>query len=310
MSEQHKIIFKMKKLLLLTVLIFLSQFSKAQELLFDVTVNTPKIQNVDPKVFKDLETNIQEFLNNRKWTEDVYDQEERIKCQIQLTITEEVSQTSFRADLAIQSTRPIYGSSVETPLLNHVDKDVVFNYEPFQPIVFSKNLFQDNLSSLLGYYVNLILGMDYDSFSPLGGDQYFRIAQEIIQSVPQNAASAFPGWRQIDGNRNRYWIIENLTSPRIRDYRVAMHKYHREGLDNMHLDPNAARASVMESIATIKDVNRNYPNSMIMQMFANSKRDELIEIFKNGTKIEKDEFHKIMVRIDASNANEYRRIGK
>ena len=118
----------MKKFLLLPFIIFLSQFVNAQELLFDVKVNTPKIQNVDPKVFKDMETNIQEFLNNRKWTEDVYEQEERIKCQIQLTITEEVSQTSFRADLAIQSTRPIYGSSEETPLLNHVDKDIVFNY--------------------------------------------------------------------------------------------------------------------------------------------------------------------------------------
>ena len=152
--------------------------------------------------------------------------------------------------------------------------------------------------------------MDYDSFSPLGGDPYFRIAQNIIQSVPQNAASSFPGWRQIDGNRNRYWIIENLTSPRIRDYRMAMYKYHREGLDNMHLDSATARAKVMEAIATMKDVNRNYPSSMIMQMFANSKRDELIEIFKQGTKIEKDDLHKIMVRIDASNANEYRRIGK
>ena len=300
----------MKKFILLPFIIFLSQFSTAQELLFDVKVNTPKIQNVDPKVFKDMETNIQEFLNNRKWTDDVYDQEERIKCQIQLTITEEVSQTSFRADLAIQSSRPIYGSSEETTLLNHVDKDVVFNYEPFQPIVFSKNLFQDNLSALLGYYVNLILGMDYDSFSTLGGDPYFRICQDIIQSVPQNAASAFPGWRQIDGNRNRYWIIENLTSPRIRDYRTSMYKYHREGLDNMHLDPTTARATIMEAIAVIKEVNRNYPSSMIMQMFANSKRAELIEIFKQGTKLEKDDFHKIMVRIDASNANEYRRIGK
>lgn len=300
----------MKKIFLLTFVILFSQFSFAQELLFDVKINTPKIQDVDPKVFKDMETSIQEFLNNRKWTEDVYDQEERIKCQIQLTIEEELSQTSFRANLAIQSTRPIFGSSEETPLLNHVDKDIVFNYEPFQPIVFSKNLFQDNLSALLGFYVNVILGMDYDSFSPLGGDPYFRIAQDIIQSVPQNAASAFPGWRQIDGNRNRYWIIENLTSPRIRDYRMAMYKYHREGLDNMHLDPAAARATVMEAITTMKDVNRNYPASMIMQMFANSKRDELIEIFKQGTKPEKDNFHKIMVRIDASNASEYRRIGK
>ena len=300
----------MKKILLLTFTIFLTQFSIAQELLFDVTVNTPKIQDVDPKVFKDMETSIQEFLNNRKWTGDVYEQEERIKCKIQLTIEEELSQTSFRANLAIQSTRPIYGSTEETPLLNHVDKNVIFNYEPFQPIVFSKNLFQDNLSALLGFYVNVILGMDYDSFSPFGGDPFFQTAQDIITSIPQSAASSYPGWRQIDGNRNRYWMIENLTSPRIKDYRMAMYKYHREGLDNMHIDSNAGRSTILEAINTIKSVNRNYPSSMILQMFANSKRGELIEIFKNGTRIEKDEFFKVMVRVDASNANEYGRIGK
>ncbi|HFC00243.1 MAG TPA: DUF4835 family protein [Phaeodactylibacter sp.] len=300
----------MKKILLLILTLSLVQFAKAQELLFDVKVNTPKIQDVDPKVFSNMETAIQEFLNNKKWTEDVYEPEEKIKCKIQLTIEEELSQTSFRASLAIQSTRPIFGSSEETPLLNHVDKDVIIDYEPFQPIVFSKNSFQDNLSSLLGFYVNIILGMDYDSFSPMGGEKYFQIAQEILTSIPQSATSKYLGWRQLDGNRNRYWIIENLTSPRIRDYRMAMYKYHREGLDKMHLDPTASRATIMEAIMTIKSVNRNYPSSMILQMFANSKRKELIEIMKKGDKTQKDNFFKAMVRIDASNASDYGRIGK
>jgi len=300
----------MKKLLFLAFTIFLSQTSSAQELLFDVTVNTPKIQNVDPKVFSNMETSIQEFLNNRKWTEDVYEQEERIKCKIQLTITEEISQTTFRADLAIQSTRPIFGSSEQTPLLNHVDKDVVFNYEPFQPIVFSKNLFQDNLSSILGFYANIVLGMDYDSFAPLGGDQYFQAAQEVLTSIPQNLTGTYQGWRQLDGNRNRYWMIENLLSPRVRDFRLALYKYHREGLDNMVENPETSRTTIMTNIKTIEQVNRNYPNSMILQMFANSKRNELIEILKKGDKSQKDNFFRAMVKIDASNANLYSKIGK
>ena len=300
----------MKKILILILSISLVQLMTAQELIFDVKVNTPKIQNVDPKVFSNMETQIKEFLNNKKWTNDAYEPEERIKCKFQLTIEEELSQTSFRASIAIQSTRPIFGSDQETPLLNHVDKDVVFNYEPFQPIIFSENLFQDNLSSLLGFYVNIILGMDYDSFSPMGGDKYFQIAQEIVTSIPQSATSKFSGWRQLDGNRNRYWIIENLTSPRVRDYRMAMYKYHREGLDNMHLDPVASRAVIIETIKTIKSVNRNYPSSMILQMFANSKRNELIEIMKKGDKTQKDIFFKAMVRIDASNASAYGKIGK
>lgn len=300
----------MKKIFLFICLISLSKLASAQELLFDVTINTPKIQNVDPKVFSNMETQIQEFLNSRKWTNDVYEQEERIRCKIQLTIKEELSQTSFRANLAIQSSRPIYGSNEVTSLLNHVDNDVVFSYEPFQPIVFSDNLFQDNLSSILGFYVNIILGMDYDSFSPLGGNKYFQIAQQIVTSIPQNAASQFPGWRQIDGNRNRYWIVENLNSPRIRDMRTAMYKYHREGLDNMHLDVVAARAAIADAVTTIGQVNRNYPNSMIVQMFANSKRGELIEIMKRGDRVQKQKFSKTMVKIDASNANEYYKIGK
>ncbi len=300
----------MKKFLLLTFVIFFSQLILAQELLVDVTVNTPKIQNVDPKVFSNLETSIQEFLNNQKWTDDVYEPEERIRCKIQLTIDQELSQTSFRATIAIQSTRPIFGSSEQTPLLNHVDKDVVFTYEPFQPIIFSKNLYQDNLSSLLGFYANVILGMDYDSFSPLGGDTYFQVAQEVLTNIPQNVTGQFPGWRQLDGNRNRYWIIENLTSPRVRDYRMSMYKYHREGLDSMTENPDQGRATIMDAVKTIQQVNRNYPNSMILQMFANSKRGELIEIIKSGDKTQKDDFFKIMVRIDASNANEYGKIGR
>jgi len=300
----------MKKILLLTFVIFFSQLILAQELLVDVTVNTPKIQNVDPKVFSNLETSIQEFLNNQKWTDDVYEPEERIRCKIQLTIDQELSQTSFRATIAIQSTRPIFGSSEQTPLLNHVDKDVVFSYEPFQPIVFSRNLYQDNLSSLLGFYANIILGLDYDSFSPMGGEAFFQVAQEVMTNIPQNVTGQFPGWRQLDGNRNRYWIIENLTSPRIRDFRMSMYKYHREGLDTMNENPDEARTTIMEAVKTIQQVNRNYPSSMILQMFANSKRGELIEIIKKGDKTQKSDFFKIMVRIDASNASEYNKVGR
>jgi len=300
----------MKKLLLFVFAIISSQLTFGQEILSDVTVNTPKIQDVPKSVFDDLEKSIQEFLNNRKWTNDVYEPEERIKVKIQLTITEEVSQTTFKANLSIQSTRPIFGTNEETPLLNHEDKDIVFSYEQYQPIVFSKNLFQDNLSSILGFYANLIIGLDYDSFSPFGGEEYLQAAQEVLTNIPQNVTGTYPGWRQLDGNRNRYWIIENLTSPRVRDYRQAMYKYHREGLDTMVENPDAARDLVYETIKTIKGVNRNYPNSMIMQMFANCKRKELIEIMKKGDKSQKDDFFKIMVRVDAANASEYAKVGR
>ncbi|MFK8103500.1 MAG: DUF4835 family protein, partial [Saprospiraceae bacterium] len=159
----------MKKIILFTVLAFLHFASQAQEVIFDITINTPKLQTADPKVFESLEEALENFLNNRKWTEDVYEQEERIKCKVQLTIRDELSATSFNADLAIQATRPVFGSSYETALLSHVDKDVTFSYEPFQPLVYAKNTYNDNLTSIMAFYVYIILAMDYDSFSAFGG---------------------------------------------------------------------------------------------------------------------------------------------
>jgi len=301
---------KMKKIFLLSITLLMANFLLAQELEFEITVNTPKLQTADPKVFENLKEAIQEFLNSRKWTEDVYEPEERIKCKLQITIEEELSATRFRANIAIQSRRPIFKSGEETPMLNHVDKDFIFDYEAFQPIVFSKNLFQDNLSSVLGFYAYIVLGMDYDSFSPLGGEKYYQVAQDILTNIPQNAASQYPGWRQLDGNRNRYWIVESLLNPRVRDYRQAMYEYHRLSLDNMSEDSNQARAVMASAIGKINDVSRNYPNAMILQMFSNSKRSEVIEIFKKGTKSEKDSSYKTMIRIDPANASEYAKIGR
>ena len=152
--------------------------------------------------------------------------------------------------------------------------------------------------------------MDYDSFSPLGGEEYFKIAQDILNNVPQNAASQFPGWRQLDGNRNRYWIIENLMNPRVRDFRQGMYEYHRLSLDMMSEDAIASRAVMTNVINKINEVSRSYPNAMILQMFCNSKRSEIIEIFKKGTKNEKSQLNRTMIRIDAANASEYAKIGR
>ena len=300
----------MKKIFLLSLTLLMANFLLAQEIEFEVTINTPKLQTADPKVFENLEKAIEEFANNRKWTEDVFEPEERIKCKLQITIEEELSATRFRANIAIQSRRPIYGSDEETPMLNHVDKDFTFDYEAFQPIVFSKNLYQDNLSSILAFYAYIVIGMDYDSFSPLGGNKYFQIAQDILINIPQNAAAQYPGWRQKDGNRNRYWIVESFLHPRVRDFRQAMYEYHRLSLDTMSENADQARAVMASAIDKVNGVSRNYPNAMILQMFSNSKRSEVIEIFKNGTKTEKDKSYKTMIRIDPANASEYAKIGR
>jgi hypothetical protein len=281
---------------------------QAQELTFSVKINTLKLQTVDPKVFATLEQAIAEFLNNQKWTEDVFETKERINCNLVLTIQEELSPTSFKADLAIQASRPVYGSTYETRMLNHLDKEVTFSYEQFQPLIYSKNVFNDNLSSILAFYVYIILGMDYDSFSLFGGDEHYQTAQEILNTVPQNVASSAAGWRSVEGNRNRYWIMENILSPRVRPLRQGLYEYHRQGLDMMANDVNTGRAILLQALEEVDKVNQSYPNAMIVQMFSNAKSDEIVEIFKRGTRQEQDRVVQIMTKVDATNASKYRNI--
>ncbi|MCB0628344.1 MAG: DUF4835 family protein [Saprospiraceae bacterium] len=298
----------MSRLALILLSLIISIGLQAQELNANVKVNTQKLQTVDPKVFETLEQTIQEFLNNQKWTSDVFELEERINCNFILTIQEELSPTSFKADLAVQSSRPVYMSEYETPLFNYIDKEVTFYYEQYQPIQYSRNQYNDNLSAVLAYYAFIIIGKDYDSFSPMGGEPYFQLAQDILNSVPQSAASSNPGWRSVEGNRNRYWLVENIMSPRVRPMRQAMYAYHRDGLDVMFQDVETGRAVITQALSEIGSVNQSYPNSMIVQLFNNEKSAELVEIYKLGSLEQQNEVIRLMSRLDPANASKYRAI--
>ncbi|GJM34156.1 MAG: DUF4835 domain-containing protein [Saprospiraceae bacterium] len=280
----------------------------SQELNFTVKINTQKLQVTDQKVFETLERTLLEFLNNQKWTNTVFESEERINCNLILTIQEEYPPSGFKGHLAIQSSRPVFGSDYETPMFNYIDKEVTFEYEQFQPIVYSKNNYNDNLSSALAFYAHIILGMDYDSFSPFGGEEYFQRAQDIVNSVPPSAASANPGWRSVDGNRNRFWLIENILSPRVKSYRQAMYDYHRQGLDLMASDSETGRANMAQALDVMPVVNQSYPNSMILALFSSNKAQEIVEIFKRGTLPEQNQVMRAMVKIDPANASKYRGI--
>jgi hypothetical protein len=298
----------MKRLLLFGMIMLAGSWLAGQELNVTVKINTQKLQNVDPAVFTTLEGTMLEFLNSQKWTDDIFEREERINCNILLTIQEELSPTRFKADLAIQSTRPVYNSEYETQMLNHIDRDVTFSYEQFQPIIYSKNAYNDNLSSVMAFYAYIVLGLDYDSFSLYGGDKYFQIAQDILNNIPQGAAAANPGWRSLDGDRNRFWMIENILSPRARPMREGMYKYHRQGLDIMADDPDTGRAVILQALDGVRSVVQTYPNSLIVQMFSNSKSLELVEIFKRGPLPEKNNFIVQMSKIDPTNAQRYRSV--
>lgn len=298
----------MRKLLFSLFLLLTALRLGAQELNVTVRINTQKLQSTDPKVFETLEATVREFLNTQKWTEEVFELEERINANVLITIQEEISATSFKADIAIQASRPVYGSDYETPLINHIDKGVTFFYEQFQPLQFSQNAFNDNLSSVLAFYAYIMLGLDFDSFSPYGGEPYFQAAQDILNNVTQAAAAANPGWRSLDGNRNRFWLIENILSPRVRPYRQAWYDYHRQGLDLSASDVATGRAIIAAALEEIRNVDQAYPNSMIIQVFTDTKSQEILEIFKRGTPQEQNTVVQVMTRIDASNAAQYRAI--
>lgn len=301
----------MKKYSFLLLFLLASLGIFAQELDFQVTINTPKLQTADPKVFETLETAIQEFMNNTKWTNDVFEQEERIKGSIVLNINEEQSATRFTAELAIQAVRPVFNSSEETVMFRYQDKDIWFDYEQYQPLIYAQNTYNDHLTSILAFYAYIIIGLDYDSFSPIGGEPYFERALETVNNIPAGVAAVQPaGWRAQDSGKriNRYWLTENLLSPRVRPYRQAMYDYHRQGLDLMANDAVAGRAIIGQAIDAINGVQRAYPNSMILQLFSDAKSDEITEIFAAASMAEKNKVIQVMTRVDGARSAKYRSI--
>jgi len=295
----------------LLLLLAFVQANAQGELNCTVRVNTPQLQNTDRRVFDQLEVTIREFLNSTKWTNDAFELEERIKCNFIFTIKSEQG-NSFEAELAVQAVRPVYGSGYETPMLSHLDKDITFQYDQNQPIVFQPDAPDNqNLPAVLAFYAYVILGMDYDSYSLYGGDQHLVTAQQIVTNLQNSSSNKSAGWRPSDGgkNRNRYWIIENLLNPRVRPYRAAMYTYHRKGLDMFSSDMEAGKQAIMLALEEVDKVNTAYFNSMITQMFANAKKDELVEMWKIGGKQQKDRVQQIMTKIDPANTQRYREIG-
>jgi hypothetical protein len=295
----------MRVVVVLFSFLFFVKAAVAQELNFDVSITTPKLNLVDPNVFKTLENSMTEFFNNTSFTDDEFEDDERIQGNIQLIIKDELSATSFLADLRIQSIRPVFGSNYSTQLMNYIEKDIAFSYRELQPIDKSVNGYVDNLSSILSYFAYTIIAFDYDSFSPQGGQTYFTIAQNIMDAVPSDVRESDAAWTVRGPRRSRYWIWENSQNAKFVDYRNAFYDYHRLSLDRMAESPDEAKDVMVKTIETMRQVERSEPNAMLVQMFVDSKREEILEIFKNATKAQQSAVYKAMVKIDPARISDY-----
>lgn len=284
-------------------LLFIIVNARAQEFNLEVRVNAPALKIADPRSVVALEKAINEFFNDRKWTSDEYETEERIEGNIQINIKDDPQANSFVADMFITSGRPVYNSNYTTPILNHVDRDISFQYSEQDPLRDNRSVFTDNLSSILTFYAYVILGFDYDSFAMNGGDEHFKTANNIVANIPPNVSSSDRNWSSLGGDRNRYWLIENVLNPRMRRYRQAYYDYHRKGLDRMTEDAIVSKAIMLSSLKEVAAVNETYPNAMLLQMFSNSKRSEILEVFKNSTKSEQRQVFDIMSKIDPAQSD-------
>lgn len=295
------------KLSILLVLVVLAGFVHGQEFNLEVKVSSPANMITDEKVFESLENELREFFNSNTWTDDSFDDHERIQGNIQLTIKEELSSGSFRAELVIQTSRPVYNSNVQSPIMRYIDKSISFTYTGLQPIRITTDGYNDNFSSILSFFAYYMLGMDYDSFSPMGGDLYFDKAFGLYNALPSSLQRGDSGWTTDDKRqKNRYFLIENIRNPKFRRFREAMYSYHRKGMDKMYTDVVAARSVVLESITDVGRVNKEINNTILPQMFADTKRIEILDIFIVAEPDQKTKVRSIMLSIDPSQTIAYR----
>ncbi len=277
----------------------------AQELKCSVTVNGGKIAGTNRSIFKSMQKAITEFMNNTHWTKHVYSQGERIECTLVVTLSEQSGPNEYSGSMNLQSRRPVYNSSYKSPMLNLLDNKVQFTYRENEPLEYSEVAHLGNLTSLLAYYAYIILGYDYDSFSPMGGTPYFELAKQVVrnaQSAPEK------GWKAYEGDRkNRYWMVEYLLDDKYRSIRQASYTYHRQGLDAMEAKASTGRNSVMRGLRAIQGLSRSKPDSEMLplSMWLNAKRDELINIFKGAEGPERKQAHDILVDIDRKEAQAY-----
>ena len=254
----------------------------AQELNCQVTVNSDQVGQTNQQIFRTLERSLNDFVNKSKWTNRVYRENERVNARMFITVTQYESDR-FEANIQIQSTRPVFNTTYESPIFNYKDNAFNFQYQEFQPLVYNPNNFDSNLVGVISYYVYVILGLDADTFSLEGGNDFYRRAQNI---VTQAQSSSYSGWSQDTGDRSRFELVDNLLSNSFREYRIAMYNYHRKGLDILADNNSTGKQIIAGSLRLFETLISRRPNAFLIQTFFDAKSEEIQNIFSDGPKVD------------------------
>lgn len=297
------------RIILAAIALMLSSVVTAQELNCKVKILHSQVQGTNTSVFETLETALNEFMNNRSWTELQFSEVERIECTFNITIkTYDVEENRFTGELLFQSSRPVFNSAYNTTVFSMKDNDFSFTYKEFDQLDFNENMLDNNLTAMLAYYAYLIIGMDLDTMSPLGGTDILRKAELVVNNAQSMSE---PGWKTFDDPKNRHGIINDYLESSMEPFRQLQYKYHREGLDEMSNNVDRGRNAITEAIAMLNEAHKNKPLSMMPQIFTDYKRDEIVNIYSgHGTAKEKEEVYNILSELNASQNRQWQKIKK
>ena len=293
----------MNKLIYLFLLVFIFVNLSAQELNCRIQINSQKIQGTDRQKFMTMRTAFTEFMNNTRWTNDVYSSEERIECNLIINLTSQIGNDGFNGNINVKSTRPIFRTSYNSPILNLLDNDLSFKYIENESLEFNEHNHSSNLTAILAYYAYIIIGFDYDSFSPMGGDIFFLKAEKIMNNAQsdQNAT----GWKSYEGTMNRFWLIENLLHNDFKSLRSGIFSYHNEGLDILSEKAESGRDEITSALYNVKISADRKQGSYLLKIFFDAKADEITKIYSDGFNSNKNELVEMLKQINPSNMNKW-----
>ena len=279
----------------------------AQELLAKININHSQIQGTDVSVFENLKQTLEQFVNERQWTDLQFQKNERIQCNFNITVTKYVKEENrFECNALIQANRPVYNSAYTTTLYNNKDGDFNFDFAQFDQLNFNEEMIDNQLTALMAYYAYLIIGLDLDSFGPLAGTEVLQRCMNLTNNAQD---LGFTGWKAFEDSRNRFALINDYLDEAMKPFRQMQYDYYRKGLDEMANNAERGRTNVSEALELLKQAHQDKPLSLLPQIWTDYKRDELANIYKGkGTQKEKEAVYDLLFNINAAQSNSWEKI--